>query len=182
MGQLGNCYVLSDFRYAGGLYARYWRCMEIWSARYLASCQTPRMKEDPRRDSYEATISRNDRARVVPGNALASELFRRIKGHALPGMPLYGPPYLNENEIRLIEKWINDGARDAAGNPAPEMAGAPVRLHGKLTRKWVLDGLELVLNSKTRIKKSADTGNYVRVRGHVAGDGPTIIVDRIQAR
>jgi hypothetical protein len=36
------------------------------------------MKEDPRRDSYEATISRNDRARVVPGNALASELFRRI--------------------------------------------------------------------------------------------------------
>jgi hypothetical protein len=97
-------------------------------------------------------------------------------------VPLNGPPYLNENEIRLIEKWINDGARDAAGNPAPEMAGARVRLHGKLTRKWVLDGLELVLNSKTRIKKSADTGNYVRVRGHVAGDGPTIIVDQIQAR
>ncbi len=68
------------------------------------------------------------------------------------------------------------------GKPAPEMAGARVRLHGKLTRKWVLDGLELVLNSKTRIKKSAGTGNYVRVREHVAGDGQTIIVDQIQVR
>jgi hypothetical protein len=40
MGQTGNCYVLSDFRYAGGLYARYWRCMENqrlkWQVRVFA--------------------------------------------------------------------------------------------------------------------------------------------------
>jgi hypothetical protein len=34
------------------LYARYLRCVEIWSAKNLASCQTPQMKEDPRRDCH----------------------------------------------------------------------------------------------------------------------------------
>ena len=34
--------------------------------------------EDYRLDSYAETVSLRDRARVVPGNALASELYRRI--------------------------------------------------------------------------------------------------------
>lgn len=32
-------------------YARYPRWIEIWSAMYFASCQTPQMKLDPRRES-----------------------------------------------------------------------------------------------------------------------------------
>ena len=29
----------------------YLRCVAVWSARYLASCRMPQMKEEPRRDS-----------------------------------------------------------------------------------------------------------------------------------
>ena len=42
----------ADSRCAAGLYARYFRCVAMWSARNLASCQTPQMKEDPRRDCH----------------------------------------------------------------------------------------------------------------------------------
>jgi hypothetical protein len=49
---LSLCYAFSDSRCAEVLYARYLRCVEIWSARNLASCQTPQMKEDPRRDCH----------------------------------------------------------------------------------------------------------------------------------
>lgn len=138
--------------------------------------------EGYRLDNYEETVSTNDRARIVPGNALASELYRRIKGHAKPRMPFNGPPFLDEEEIERIAQWINDGARDASGNAAVVVAGSRVRLHGKLTQFWELDGLELTVHSETRIKKSPGVGSYVRVDGRVSTDGSTIIVDRIKRR
>jgi len=138
--------------------------------------------EGYRLDSYEATVSGTDRLRVVPGNALASELFRRVRGHALPRMPFNGPPYLSDEEIQQIGQWIDDGARDAAGNRAPSITAARVRLHGKLTRQWELDGLKLTVHPGTRFKKSPQVGSYVRIDGRVSADSRTIIADRIRNR
>jgi hypothetical protein len=150
-------------------------------------CHVPNgMMGDPpegyRLDSYLETVSTVDRARVVPGNALASELFRRIKGHALPRMPFNGPPYLSEEDIERVAQWIDDGARDASGNTAIDISGVRLRLHGKLTQIWELDGLALTVHSGTRIKKSPGIGSYVRVDGRVSADGNTIIADRIKMR
>lgn len=58
--------------------------------------------ENYRLDSYAETISQADRARVVPGNALASELYRRILGYAQPRMPFNGPPFLSDDEIQRV--------------------------------------------------------------------------------
>jgi mono/diheme cytochrome c family protein len=137
--------------------------------------------EGYRLDSYQETLSTADRARVVPGNALASELYRRIIGYARPRMPLNGPPYLSGEEIERVAQWINDGALDANGNPAPEINGAKVRLHGSLTAQWELDGLPVKVHSGTRIKKSPDIGSYVRVRGQISNSGE-VIAERIKRR
>lgn len=137
--------------------------------------------ENYRLDTYAETVSRADRARIVPGNALASELYRRIIGHAIPRMPFNGPPFLTDDDIKRVGQWINDGARDAAGNAAPDVTGARIRLHGRLTRPWTLDGLELVKHSDTRVKNSPGPGSYVRVRGRVGTKGE-IIVDRIESK
>lgn len=132
-------------------------------------------------NSYENLMSRSDRVRVVPGNPLASELVRRIKGLAHPRMPFDGPPYLSDSEIRLIEKWVQQGARDSSGTPAPLPVNARIRLHGTLSGKWILDGLPLKVNSSTRLKKSPQPGDYVRVRGIVLPDG-SIQAVRIRRR
>jgi hypothetical protein len=137
--------------------------------------------EGYRLDTYAETVSAVERVRVVPGNALASELYRRIVGHSQPRMPFNGPPYLDEDEIQRIALWIEDGARDVSGNPAPDIIGARVRLHGRLNKHWELDGLMLKVHSGTRIKKSPGIGSYVRIRGRVSADSE-IIADRIKRR
>ena len=131
--------------------------------------------------SYADTISAADRARVVPANAEASELFRRIRGQALPRMPFDGPPFLTDDEIALIEQWIVDGARDSAGFPAPIPLGSRVRLHGKLVSSNRLDELPLVIAPSTRLDKSPSPGDYVEVRGTLDADG-RVIVDRMRPR
>jgi hypothetical protein len=87
-------------------------------------------------------------------------------------MPLDGPPYLSAEEIRLIEDWVRQGARDAAGQPAPIPAGAAVRLQGRLESGWKLDGLPLTVDAATRVQKHAAPGDAVQVRGTLdeAGD------------
>ena len=137
--------------------------------------------ENYRLDSYAETISTNDRARVVPGNALASELYRRVIGHAKPRMPLNGPPYLSTPEIDQIAQWINDGARDANGNMAPDITGARIRIHGTLNKHWALNNLPLRVNSDTRIKKKTSTGSYAQVRGRI-GVNAEVIADRISRK
>ena len=137
--------------------------------------------EGYRLTSYESTLSAADRVRVVPGNPDASELVRRIRGQALPRMPFDGPPYLADEEIRLIEAWVAQGARDANGKSAPNPTGAAVRLHGTLRPGWRLDGLDLTIGPRTRIDKSPKPGDYVEVRGHL-DETANVKVERLRRR
>ena len=52
------------------------------------------------------------RAVITPGDAAESELARRIRGEAIPRMPFDGPPFLEDEQIALIEAWIAAGALD----------------------------------------------------------------------
>ncbi len=137
--------------------------------------------EGLRLDTYESVLGSHDRARVIPGNPDASELMRRIRGQSLPRMPFDGPPYLNDAEIELITNWIKQGARNADRTKAALPVGARVRLGGRLTGKWILDGLPLFVDGSTRLKKTPSKGSYVRVRGIVQSDG-SIRATRIRRR
>ncbi len=157
----------------------------IFAAR-CAKCHTQQGLMGPapegyRLTSYEAVLSSDDRVRVVPGNPAASELVRRIRGQARPRMPFDGPPYLSVEETELIVTWIKQGARDADARPAAIPAHARVRLHGSLSRRWALDGLELVTSGSTRIDKSPRPGDYVEVRGRLSPEG-AVIAERIRRR
>lgn len=131
--------------------------------------------------SYAATLDSSERARVVPGSAEASELIRRVRGQARPRMPYDGPPFLGEAEIALIVNWIEQGARDAQGKPAPLPSGAKLRLHGTLDESGHLDGLPLQIDAATRRDKSPRAGDYVQVRGRLLPDG-RVLVERIRPR
>ncbi|MET0167085.1 MAG: c-type cytochrome domain-containing protein [Vicinamibacterales bacterium] len=137
--------------------------------------------EGYRLTSHESTLSTVDRARVVPGKPDASELVRRIRGQALPRMPFDGSPYLSSDEIRLIEDWVAQGARDADGKVAPNPTGAAVRLHGTLGSGWQLDGLDLAVGGRTRIDKSPKPGDYVEVRGRL-DEAANVKVERLRRR
>ena len=137
--------------------------------------------EGYRLTSHEATLSAADRVRVVPGNPDASELVRRIRGQARPRMPFDGPPFLTADEIRLIEDWIAQGARNAEGVVAPVPAGARVRLHGRLEAGNRLDGLALDIGPGTRVDKDPMPGDYVEVRGRLDDSG-RVIVERLRTR
>jgi mono/diheme cytochrome c family protein len=102
------------------------RCAKCHSANGLMG----RPPEGYRLDSLQATLDASDRARVVPGNPGSSELVRRIRGVSRPRMPFDGPPWLDDEDMRLIEQWIAQGARDAEGRAAPVPAGARVRFRG----------------------------------------------------
>jgi len=137
--------------------------------------------EGYRLTSYESTLTIADRARVVPGNPNASELMRRIRGQARPRMPFDGPPYLDREEIRLIEDWIAQGARNADGAPSQVPAGAAVRLHGTLDPGGRLDGLDLILGPRARVDRNPAPGAYVEVRGRLDEAG-RIVVERLRPR
>ena len=137
--------------------------------------------EGYRLNSYSAAVASADRARILPGNPDGSELVRRIRGQAIPRMPFDGPPYLNAEEIRLIEAWVVDGARSTAGEVAPIPIGARVRLHGVLSGRWRLDDLPLNVATDTRIDENLRVGDQVRIRGTVRPDG-SIQIQRIRSR
>ena len=48
---------------------------------------------------------------IVPGDAEASPLYRRIAGLQAPAMPMPPVPALNAQEIELVKNWINQGAK-----------------------------------------------------------------------
>lgn len=131
--------------------------------------------------TYQQITGGGERAVVIPGLPKASELVRRIVGIAHPRMPFDGPPWLSNNEIALITDWIKQGAKDRDGSSAPSPVGKRIRLHGRLTGRWILDGVPLVVDGSTRIKKSPSVGDYVRVRGVVRPDG-RIHATRIRRR
>lgn len=63
-------------------------------------------------DSYEHVMKGSAfRAEVVPGKPEESEIVKRIKGISVPRMPFDGPPFLSDEQIRLIEAWIAAGAK-----------------------------------------------------------------------
>jgi mono/diheme cytochrome c family protein len=131
--------------------------------------------------SHAQTLDATDRARVVPGQPDASELVRRIRGQARPRMPLDGPPYLSDDEIALIVRWIEAGAPDSAGQAAPLPVGARVRLHGTLDDRGSLDGWAFASDGDTRFDKRPRPGNYVELRGRVMADG-SVSAQRLRRR
>lgn len=135
-----------------------------------------------RLDSFDAVLKGSNNGPVVrAGDPADSELIRRIKGISQPRMPFDGPPYLEPDEIQLIEDWIAQGARNAEGVPAALPTGARVRLQGTLGRGNTLDGLPLVVGPWTRIDKRPRAGDYVEVRGTVDERG-TVSVERLRRR
>ncbi len=70
---------------------------------------------------------------IVPGDAEASPLYRRISGLQTPAMPMPPVPALNAQEIELVKNWINQGAKmtavaaptvAATATPAPGASAA----------------------------------------------------------
>lgn len=136
--------------------------------------------EGYRLTSYAEALSTADRVRVVPGDPLASELVRRIRGQARPRMPLRGP-YLDAEKEGMVVQWVEQGARSAEGDSAPRPVGARVRLHGALGPGWQLDGLPLAVTGSTRIDDAPRPGDYVEVRGRLGPEGE-VLAERIRPR
>ena len=77
----------------------------------------PKAPKNLRLDSYENVMEGSEDGSVVEkGNPEGSELVKRIRGTSTPRMPLSGPPWLDEGEMRLIENWIRSGAQPAPVN------------------------------------------------------------------
>jgi mono/diheme cytochrome c family protein len=136
--------------------------------------------EGYRLDTYAEALRSDDRARVVPFAPEASELVRRVLGHARPRMPYDGPPWLSDADLDRVVAWVADGARAADGTPAPVPMGAQVRLHGTWRADGTLDGLALDLGG-ARIDDDARPGGYVQVRAELGADG-AVLVERIRGR
>ncbi len=63
---------------------------------------------------------------IVPGNAAASPLYRRVTGEVQPAMPMAPVPALSEKEIALVKDWIEQGAEwNLASLPAPAQPSSP---------------------------------------------------------
>ena len=137
--------------------------------------------EGLRLDSYENVLRGGERIVIVPGRPDHSELVRRIEGTSQPRMPFNGPPWLSDDEIRLIRQWIEQGALDPAGNKAPMPTGGEVRFRGIFTGEWAMDGAEFEVDGGTRIDDRPTPGQEAEMRGVIATDG-SIRATRLRSR
>jgi mono/diheme cytochrome c family protein len=137
--------------------------------------------EGLRLDSLAAVLQGGDRLVVLPGNPKMSELWRRVVGLADPRMPFDGPPWLPDEDIRLIRDWIEQGAPDAEGVAAPIPVGAKVRLRGVLTGEAEIDGAGFVINGSTRVDDRPRIGDEAEMRGVVQPDS-SIVAERFRDR
>jgi mono/diheme cytochrome c family protein len=137
--------------------------------------------EGLRLGSYADILKGGDRVVLIPGNAQGSEIIRRVEGLASPRMPFDGPPWLTEEEIKLLRDWIAHGARGADGAAAPMPVGRHLRMRGILTAPAEVDGAAFVTNTATRRKDVPGVGGKVELRGRVAPDGG-IIAERLRGR
>ncbi len=65
-----------------------------------------------RLDSYDSIMKGSkDGPVVVPGVPEKSELLLRVMGAKDPRMPMTGPPWLSDDEVKILENWIKDGAK-----------------------------------------------------------------------
>ncbi len=153
------------------------RCVECHSANSKLGAPP----EGLRLGSRDDILKGGERIVLVPGNAQASEIIRRVEGLALPRMPMDGPPWLSSGEIALLRDWINGGALDDAGIPAPVPRGETVRLRGVLTAANEIDGARFHLTSATDRKGAPVIGGRAELRGLIAPDG-NIIAERLRSR
>jgi len=137
--------------------------------------------EGLRLDSLASVLAGGERLAVLPGNPEMSEMWRRVAGFGRPRMPFDGPPWLADDDIDLIRRWIEGGAVDDRGAPAPVPAGARIRLRGILTAADAIDGARFVIGSGTRIDKSPRVGAQAELRAVVASDG-RVMAERLRAR
>lgn len=137
--------------------------------------------EGLRLSSLEDILRGGERLAVLPGNAQASEIIRRVEGLSDPRMPLDGPPWLNDEDIQLLRDWIGGGAKSADGTPAAIPVGARVRMRGILTGRNEIDGAAFVVTGGTRIDDAPSVGGRAEMRGHIGANGD-IIADRLRDR
>lgn len=70
-------------------------------------------------DGLEGLLAGSRNGPVVKaGDPAGSELIRRIKGASLPRMPMTGPPFLNDEEIAMFERWVAQGLQGGSAAPA----------------------------------------------------------------
>ena len=137
--------------------------------------------EGLRLSSLDHVLQGGERLAVLPGNAQASEIIRRVEGYSDPRMPLGGPPWLSEEEIQLLRDWIDGGALSEDKTPAAIPVGARVRMRGILTGRYEIDGAAFVVTGGTRIDDVPRIGGRAEVRGHINVNGD-IIADRFRDR
>ena len=65
---------------------------------------------------------------ILPGNAAASPLYKRVTGQVQPVMPMAPVPALNEKEIAILKDWIDQGSEwnslDTPATVATSASGA----------------------------------------------------------
>ena len=90
-------------------------------------CHGPDLQQNGLRlDSLAAILKGSANGSVViPGDSEKSPLVRRILGLDRPQMPYGGPP-LSADDVELIRKWIDQGAR-GPDSTAPLAAAKPVK-------------------------------------------------------
>ena len=163
-----------------------WSHVEPVFLKVCAKCHSDNSKvggppEGLRLDTWENALAADERVAVVPGNPEMSEVWRRIVGHSDPRMPFDGPPWLPDDDIRLIRDWIAQGARSADGTPAPMPVGERVRLRGIVTAENEIDGARFTVTGETRLDDIPGIGGKAEMRGEVQPDG-SVIATRYRGR
>lgn len=130
--------------------------------------------------SLSDILNGGDRIVVIPGNAQASELIRRVEGLSRPSMP-FGEPPLPEDRIALLRAWIDDGAMDAEGRVATLPVGGSVRYDGTMSGATEIDGISFQVTPRTRVEDRLSTGDRAELRGSIGADG-SIIAERLRKR
>jgi mono/diheme cytochrome c family protein len=163
-----------------------WTDVEPIFLKVCAKCHSDNSKvggppEGLRLDTWENALAADERVAVVPGNPEMSEVWRRITGLADPRMPFDGPPWLPDDDIRLIRDWIAQGARSADGTPAPMPVGERIRLRGKVTGENEIDGARFTITAETRLADVPGIGGKAEMRGEVQPDG-SVLATRYRGR
>jgi mono/diheme cytochrome c family protein len=131
--------------------------------------------------SLNEVLAGGDDVVVLPGQAQASEIIRRVEGLSMPRMPMDGPPWLSAEEVSLLRDWIDGGAMDDEGRAAPIPAGKRVRIRGVLSAANEIDGARFHLTAGTDLDHPPAVGGRAELRGHLASDGK-IIAERLRSR
>jgi mono/diheme cytochrome c family protein len=142
------------------------------------SCHGPELQQNGLRlDSLEAILKGSTNSSVVmPGDSEKSPLVRRILGLDRPRMPYGGPP-LPADDVELIRKWIDQGARGpdpggllAATQPVKHWAYVkPVRPDVPTVKNaaWCrnpIDNFVLARLEKENLRPTSEAGKEMLIR------------------